>query len=87
MAIHYCEETRQFYLHTHNTSYVMELYEGLLAHSYWGRSVDSIPVLDPDTFYTDSKGNTFQGKTLMHLGIPVDTRADFKEALMVFEKQ
>ena len=42
--------------------------------------------LDPDATYTDSKGNTFQGKTLMHLGIPLDTRADHRAFLLVFEK-
>ena len=36
MPIIYKEESKQFYLHTEHTSYVMELYENHLIHSYWG---------------------------------------------------
>ena len=33
MSILYFPETQQFYLNTENTSYVMEVYEGRLAHT------------------------------------------------------
>ncbi len=46
MSIFFHSETNQFYLHTNNTSYVMELYENHLAHSYWGSRVGNIPTLD-----------------------------------------
>ena len=46
MSILFCSETKQFYLHTQHTSYVMELYDNHLAHSYWGKRVNHLPVLD-----------------------------------------
>ncbi len=46
MFITFNEATRQFYLHTNNTSYVMELYEGRLAHSYWGRRITELPPIE-----------------------------------------
>lgn len=39
MAIVFQEETKQFYLHTDHTSYVMEVYSGYLAHTYWGSRI------------------------------------------------
>ena len=95
MAILYCEETRQFYLHTHHTSYVMELYEGLLAHSYWGRSVDSIPVLDQmhpyrygaDFSATDIPGRRFFSSDKLPQEYPTYGSADLREpALHVRQK-
>ena len=49
MAIIFKEEKKQFYLHTNHTSYVMELFEGHLIHSYWGSRVQDIP--DMPWFY------------------------------------
>jgi len=46
MPIIYDQKHQQFYLHTHNTSYVMELYEGRLAHTYWGARIHQLPVMD-----------------------------------------
>ena len=46
MPIIYCPNTKQFYLHTNHTSYVMELYSGCLAHTYWGARLEQLPVLD-----------------------------------------
>lgn len=46
MSIIFREESKQFYLHTNHTSYVMELYENHLAHSYWGSRVNQIPNLE-----------------------------------------
>ena len=39
MSVYFNQEMMQFYLHTKHTSYVMELYENHLAHSYWGSRV------------------------------------------------
>ena len=47
MSVYFNQETMQFYLHTKHTSYVMELYENHLAHSYWGSRVNEIPNLIP----------------------------------------
>lgn len=46
MAIIFQEQTKQFYLNTKNTSYVMELYAGQLAHAYWGCRIPALPSLD-----------------------------------------
>ena len=46
MSVFYNSQTNQFYLHTKNSSYVMELYENHLAHSYWGSRVNAIPNLE-----------------------------------------
>ena len=46
MSVLYNPETKQFYLHTKNSSYVMELYEDHLAHSYWGIRINEIPDLE-----------------------------------------
>ncbi len=46
MAIIYNEQTKQFYLHTDNTSYVMELLEEkYLLHAYWGKRLDNMAPL------------------------------------------
>lgn len=87
MAIIFCEETKQFYLHTHNTSYVMELYEGFLAHSYWGKSVDAIPVLDQmhpfrygaDFSATDIPGRRFFSSDKLPQEYPTYGSADLRE--------
>ena len=50
MSISYCSEKKQFYLHTNHTSYVMELYENHLAHSYWGSRIGDLPGLDHYNF-------------------------------------
>jgi alpha-galactosidase len=55
MAIIFKEEKKQFYLHTNHTSYVMELFEGHLIHSYWGSRVQDIPVMT--WFYPFNYGN------------------------------
>ena len=46
MSIIFREESKQFYLHTKHSSYVMELYKNQLAHSYWGGRVNQIPNLE-----------------------------------------
>ena len=45
MPIIYRPETKQFFLQTDHTSYVMELLEDLLVHSYWGSAVNELPTL------------------------------------------
>ena len=56
MAIIFKEEKKQFYLHTNHTSYVMELFEGHLIHSYWGSRVQDIP--DMPWFYPFAYGTS-----------------------------
>ena len=46
MSIIFCEKNKQFYLHTNNTSYVIEVYGDHLAHSYWGSRINEIPNLE-----------------------------------------
>ena len=43
MAIIVNEQTKQFYLHTKNTTYAFQVFSGLLAHSYWGKRVTEVP--------------------------------------------
>ena len=67
MPVVYNSETKQFYLHTNHTSYVMELYEGHLAHSYWGRRINQIPNLEyyyPFWFGVDFSATDIPGKQL-----------------------
>lgn len=45
MAIIVNESTNQFYLHTKKTSYVFEVVGGLLAHSYWGKRISTVPPM------------------------------------------
>ncbi len=49
MSITFNQKTQQFYLHTAHTSYVMEVYQGRLAHTYWGARVSKAPLLDEMT--------------------------------------
>ena len=65
MSIYFKHETMQFYLHTRHTSYVMELYEGHLAHSYWGSRVNEIPNLEayyPFWFGADFSATNIPGR-------------------------
>ena len=65
MSIHFNEKTRQFLLHTKSFSYVMELYEGCLAHVYWGKRVNEVPALDvlyPYHFGTDTSATDLPGR-------------------------
>lgn len=67
MAIIYCEKSNQFYLHTKHTSYVIELYEGHLAHSYWGSRVNEIPNLEyyyPFWYGADFSATDIPGRRL-----------------------
>lgn len=67
MSVIFNQETQQFYLHTNNTSYVMELYEGHLAHSYWGSRVNHIPNLEayyPFRFGADFSATDIPGRLL-----------------------
>lgn len=43
--------------------------------------------LEPDGQYKDtSTGNVYEGRTLMNAGIPIDTRGDYRDFLVVYEK-
>ena len=67
MSIFHDSETKQFYLHTQHTSYVMELYEGHLAHSYWGSRVNKLPNLEhyyPFRFGADFSATDIPGRRL-----------------------
>ena len=57
----------QFYLHTKHTSYVMELYENRLAHSFWGSRINEIPNLEhyyPFWFGADFSATDIPGRRL-----------------------
>lgn len=46
MPIIYHEEKQQFYLHTANSSYIIELLDGRIPmHAYWGKPLHSMPML------------------------------------------
>ena len=65
MSVFYNSQTNQFYLHTKNSSYVMELYENHLAHSYWGSRVNAIPNLEhyyPFRFGADFSATDIPGR-------------------------
>lgn len=67
MSVLYHSETKQFYLHTNHTSYVMELYDGHLAHSYWGSRINQIPNLEhyyPFEFGVSFSASDIPGKRL-----------------------
>ena len=67
MSIFYDAEAKQFYLNTKHTSYVMEIYEGHLAHSYWGSRVNKIPNLEhyyPFRFGVSFSSSDIPGKLL-----------------------
>ena len=65
MSVFFNSETKQFYLNTKHTSYVMELYENHLVHSYWGSRVNKIPNLEyyyPFKFGADFSATDIPGK-------------------------
>ncbi len=65
MSIFFHPDTKQFYLHTKHTSYVMELYENHLTHSYWGSRVNEIANLEhyyPFWFGADFSATDIPGK-------------------------
>lgn len=43
MAVIFNEQTNQFYLHTKSSTYAFEIFNGFLAHCYWGKRVKEIP--------------------------------------------
>ena len=87
MSIYFNEETRQFYLHTAHTSYVMELYENHLAHTYWGKRIGSLPLLDElypfwfgaDFYATDIPGRRFNSSEKLPQEYPTYGSADLRE--------
>ena len=59
MAIIFKEETKQFYLHTDHTSYIIELLEGRIPlHAYWGKRLEDMPPL---TTWSSSVTTCFNG--------------------------
>ncbi len=86
MSIQFCENTKQFYLHTADTSYVMEIYEGFLAHSYWGKRIGQLPELDvmypfhycADFSATDIPGRRFFSSDKLHQEYPTYGSADLR---------
>ena len=46
MSIIFNEKTNQFHLHTASTSYICEVFNGILAHAYWGKRVKQILPLE-----------------------------------------
>ena len=40
------QETNQFFLHTDNSTYIIELFEGRIPlHAYWGKTLSDMPPL------------------------------------------
>lgn len=67
MPVLFHSETKQFYLHTDHTSYVMELYEGHLVHSYWGSRIHTMPnqeYYSPFRFGVSFSASDIPGKQL-----------------------
>lgn len=67
MPITFLKTTKQFLLHTDHTSYGMELYDGVLAHVYWGPRINQLPELDalyPYGFCTGFSGMDLPGRRL-----------------------
>lgn len=62
MPVTFCETTKQFLLHTDHTTYGMELYDGCLAHVYWGPRISKLPGLDE--LYPYGFGSGFSGTDL-----------------------
>lgn len=56
------EEKKQFMLHTDHTTYGMEIYDGCLAHVYWGPRINQLPALD--LLYPYEFGSGFSAKDL-----------------------
>ena len=93
MSISFIPETKQFYLHTAHTSYVMELYENHLAHSYWGSRVGQLPNLD--TYYpfwfgadfsaTDIPGRRFNSTDKLRREYPTYGTADMRSPALQVE--
>ncbi len=71
MAIIFREQTKQFYLHTDNSSYIIELLEGKIPlHAYWGPRLDNMPPL------TTWKSSNFMNFNA--LDIPTSAGGDFQ---------
>ena len=93
MPIVYQEESKQFYLHTEHTSYVMELYENHLIHSYWGSRVDQIPNVEffyPFYYGTSTSASDIPGKRLnstdkLHREYPTFGTGDMREPALEIE--
>ena len=93
MPISFHAQTQQFYLHTKHTSYVMELYEGHLAHSYWGKRLNRLPTLDyyyPFRFgaafsASDIPGRLFNSTDKLRLEYPTYGTADMRSPALQVE--
>ena len=93
MSVSYCSETKQFYLNTKHTSYVMELYEGRLAHSYWGRRINTLPTLEyfypfrfgADFSATDIPGRLFNSTDKLRQEYPTYGTGDMRSPALQIE--
>ncbi|MBQ6831023.1 MAG: alpha-galactosidase [Oscillospiraceae bacterium] len=93
MPIVYQEESKQFYLHTDHTSYVMELYEDHLIHSYWGSRVNTIPNVEyfyPFSYGVSTSAHDIPGKLLnstdkLHREYPTYGTGDLREPALQVE--
>ena len=46
MSIEFNESKNQFYLHTKNSSYIIELLDGRIPlHAYWGKTLKNMPPM------------------------------------------
>ena len=93
MSVFYNSKTNQFYLHTKNSSYVMELYENHLAHSYWGSRVNAIPNLEhyypfwfgADFSATDIPGRRFNSSDKLPQEYPTYGTGDMRSPALQVE--
>ena len=93
MSVLYNPKTKQFYLHTKNSSYVMELYEGRLAHSYWGRRINTLPTLEyfypfrfgADFSATDIPGRLFNSTDKLRQEYPTYGTGDMRSPALQIE--
>ena len=93
MSVLYNPKTKQFYLHTKNSSYVMELYENQLAHSYWGIRINEIPDLEhyyafrfgADFSASDIPGKRFNSTDKLRQEYPVYGTGDMRSPALQVE--
>ena len=93
MSVLYNPKTKQFYLHTKNSSYVMELYENHLAHSYWGIRINEIPNLEhyyafrfgADFSATDIPGKRFNSTDKLRQEYPTYGTGDMRSPALYVE--
>lgn len=94
MAIVFNKDTNQFYLHTDNSSYIIELLEGKIPlHAYWGPRLEEMPSLTtwksmphPQCNAVDIQttlGAEFRSTAALSLEYPTYGAADRRESAFI----